>query len=236
MSLTSEESIKCPQCGKESTMTMFRTIDMQTSPNLKAKVLNGEIFQFQCPHCHYKGMINYGLLYEDVEKHLMVYYAKTEEEYNNALQTIAKNRQDKAQEGDEVQKMMAQVAKEFSIRVVRSQGDMAEKVAIAEAGYDDRLIELLKVFWGNQALQQGIRFDHAYFVRGKGTQLDAVQLFDSQTGQSRAIEFNKSVKKVYDTFLAKFYPILQGEHGNDVEINFSWAVSIFKEMAATAKA
>lgn len=99
MSLTSEESIKCPKCGEESVTTMFRTVDMQTSPNLKAKVLNGEIFQFKCPHCGYSGMLNYGLLYEDVEKHLMVYYAKTDEEREQALETIAKNRQ--AQTGDE---------------------------------------------------------------------------------------------------------------------------------------
>ena len=44
MSKISEETIKCPKCGKESKFVMWSSINTVLDPEMKKKVLTGEIF------------------------------------------------------------------------------------------------------------------------------------------------------------------------------------------------
>lgn len=43
MSKISEETIKCPKCGKESKFVMWSSINTVLDPEMKKKVLTGEI-------------------------------------------------------------------------------------------------------------------------------------------------------------------------------------------------
>lgn len=59
MSRTNEETIKCPKCGKESKFVMWSSINTVLDPEMKKKVLTGEIF-------------------------IMIYYVQDEEDYESA--------------------------------------------------------------------------------------------------------------------------------------------------------
>ena len=72
MSKISEETIKCPKCGKESKFVMWSSINTVLNPEMKKKVLTGEIFKFKCNKCGCEARINYSSLYHHVSyKHQM---------------------------------------------------------------------------------------------------------------------------------------------------------------------
>ena len=77
MSKISEETIKCPKCGKESKFVMWSSINTVLDPEMKKKVLTGEIFKFKCNKCGCEARINYSSLYHQMEDSIMFRIRKT---------------------------------------------------------------------------------------------------------------------------------------------------------------
>lgn len=59
----------CARCGKEAEQLVYRHIDAVSEPELKAKVLSGELFVFTCPSCGHKSLITFPVIYRD--EHLL---------------------------------------------------------------------------------------------------------------------------------------------------------------------
>jgi len=51
MSKSSEVQIQCPDCKKESSFTIWDSVNVDLDPELKQAVMDGSLFQFQCPFC-----------------------------------------------------------------------------------------------------------------------------------------------------------------------------------------
>lgn len=155
MSKISEETIKCPKCGKESKFVMWSSINTVLNPEMKKKVLTGEIFKFKCNKCGCEARINYSSLYHQMEDRIMIYYVQNEEDYESACNMFS---------GEDMPEIFENLmAEKYLYRIVTSPGELREKIIIFDNGLDDRVIEIAKIFYIGQAKEQGIKVKHIFF-------------------------------------------------------------------------
>ena len=52
MSITAKALASCSKCGKQSEITIYRSINVSENPELEERLRNGSLFIWECPHCH----------------------------------------------------------------------------------------------------------------------------------------------------------------------------------------
>ena len=135
MSLNRIVKATCPDCKKEFPFEIWQSVNIQLNPEMREKVFDHSIFNFECPHCGSKGYTEYPFLYNDMKNAFMIQYCPEDdsiEDYKKALQEIIDS--DSA---------MGALNNRY-LRIVTKYFQLVEKIKIFESGYDDRLIELLK--------------------------------------------------------------------------------------------
>ncbi|HJK60190.1 MAG TPA: CpXC domain-containing protein, partial [Methanocorpusculum sp.] len=65
--ITDEDVIICPECDHEQKITICPSVNVTTDPEMREKVLSGELFLFTCEKCGYTGFAGYPFVYEDKE-------------------------------------------------------------------------------------------------------------------------------------------------------------------------
>lgn len=108
----------CSACGASFESEVYQSINVQTNPELKQKVINGEIFMRRCPSCGNVQLAKYPLLYIDPSENLL----------------LCLTDQELAVDGLEG----------YTARRVTGAGELIEKIKIFDAGLDDVIIELCK--------------------------------------------------------------------------------------------
>lgn len=109
----------CKKCGNSHDFEFTQSVNVAESPELKDKILSGEFFTWTCVECGTKNLINYPFLYHDSDSSLMI------------LETSANIKSEGLPEG-------------YTGRIVRSFGDLIEKIKIFDSGLDDIIIEMCK--------------------------------------------------------------------------------------------
>lgn len=133
MSKSKMEKVTCPQCGKESEIRVWESLNAEMNPKEKQQLLEGAFFNFTCA-CGYTATIDAGLLYHNMTKQTMVYYVHEE-----AVGDTEKMLNDIRQH-DEFG------MEDYNYRIVTSQNALREKAIILENDLDDRVMELVKFF------------------------------------------------------------------------------------------
>lgn len=110
---------KCLKCGNNHTVEFISSVNISNNPELKEKVKDGSLFTWQCPHCGKTNLICRPFLYHDPEEKIML------------LLTDLPLRSEDLPEG-------------YHGRLVKTVGDLMEKVKIFDAGLDDIVMELCK--------------------------------------------------------------------------------------------
>ena len=110
---------KCSRCGQVHRMEFDGSVDALASPEAKEKVKNGEYFVWRCPDCGCVNLIHRPFLYHDPQERLMI------------LMTDAPVKAEGLPEG-------------YTGRIVRSPGELIEKMKIFDAGLDDVAVEMCK--------------------------------------------------------------------------------------------
>ncbi len=120
--------IVCCRCGKAFPVEGVPLINTDGSPELKEKLLSGELFLRECPHCGARNLAKWPLLYHDPTEKVMVWLS------DGSVDTEAR--------------MQAAVAGEdfagYNGRIVDTPGALLEKVKIFDAGLDDIALEMAK--------------------------------------------------------------------------------------------
>ncbi|WP_312095591.1 CpXC domain-containing protein [Aminipila sp.] len=135
MSKCITNEVLCPECGNKQNFVLWQNIIADLDPQLKEKVLNGELFVFTCEKCGKRFPITYPCLYHDMEKHLMVYLAADKddvEEMNKVLLNSPETFEIQARQG-------------YIYRAVGTVNELAEKIMIHDMKLDDRVIEIIKM-------------------------------------------------------------------------------------------
>ena len=162
------QKIKCPKCGSEHDFEIWTRVNTDLDPILRDKIKSGELFRTVCPFCGQQIDVVYPCLYHEMENRIMIYYAPGEKAMKDALAAF-----DEGLGAAEKERGFDSAKKGYRNRVVGSLYDLQEKIAIFEAGLDDRVVEICKVLIGSelQESQPEAVFDDLLFYQdgdGKG--------------------------------------------------------------------
>jgi predicted RNA-binding Zn-ribbon protein involved in translation (DUF1610 family) len=80
MSQQRNVEVKCPHCGRPGTYEVWDSINVDLDPELRAKILNEELFEWKCPHCGETVFAPYGFIYHDMKHKFMLFYDPDEPE------------------------------------------------------------------------------------------------------------------------------------------------------------
>ena len=61
------DAIICPNCNHEQELHVTPTVNVTVDPDMKEKVLSGELFLFTCENCGFSGYAGFPFIYEDKE-------------------------------------------------------------------------------------------------------------------------------------------------------------------------
>lgn len=129
MSIISKAIAPCSKCGQQQTVPVYKSINVSENPELKAKVCDGSLFLWECPHCGQMNLAKYETLYHDPAARLMVWLMPEGEISETQMQAITMHT--KAMGG-------------YTLRMVSDMGSLMEKVLIKDAGLDDVVVEMCK--------------------------------------------------------------------------------------------
>ncbi len=129
--ITDEDVVVCPVCEHEQTITICPSVNVTTDPEMREKVLSGELFEFTCDKCGFAGYAGYPFVYEDKETNggFLIYLEPDCEDREVGI------------EGDIADQV---IYHERPMRLVPDMNSLKDKIFIFEAGLDDRVIELFK--------------------------------------------------------------------------------------------
>ena len=63
----------CPACGEKHGIEVWNRINVGENPELKAKVKDGSLFVWECPHCGKANLVQGQTLYHDPNERLMIW-------------------------------------------------------------------------------------------------------------------------------------------------------------------
>ena len=138
MSSSFQAEIKCPNCNETSRFVIWRSINTVLDPEMKQAVRDGSAFLFNCPRCQHATHVEYDVLYHQMEDQIMIQVASTEEGLKRALSCMS---------GEDRTEIIQMLRKDshYLNRIVRTQNNLREKLAIFDCGYDDRIVEIYKL-------------------------------------------------------------------------------------------
>ena len=212
MSMHHEVGITCPKCQKAGVFTVWDSINTKLDPDMKDRVKSLEAFRYHCGHCGTDVQVDYGFLYHDMDHHFMVFYAPTDkdQEMPTAIWPTARIN-----------------SRPWSRRQAMSSAWSAAsrfvgKIAIFEAGLDDRLMELTKAsacpVWGKDRISP---LQRANFVTADDGSL-RLNLIDGTHGQQAYVDFANGLGQLYGQFEKNFAADLPAEDAVLARIDADW--------------
>ena len=211
-------TIKCTACGKEKQMQLRACVNVSLHPEEKQQVLDGSFFQYSCPSCGEKMPIAYPCLYDDMAKALMIYLLPDETE--EALSKL--NAQQKTWSAD-----MLKAAKVCTMRAVRTVNDLAEKIKIADAGLDDRYVELTKAFVFAQFLKQKPGYQAVQVLFEQQEEKNGFVIM----GKDGTMVWAEIPEGLYDEVVRLFSPKVGKAESTEYElIDAKWSMNILSQI------
>ena len=212
MSSCHQEQVTCPKCGQISEAKIWDSINVQIDPAMKEQVETLEAFSFTCPHCGNEALMKYNFLYHDMDEAVMIYVVVNEEGRRMAEDTFTER---------SIAVMKEKAAYRF--RIVSSFEGLLEKILLADAGLDDRVVELLKIIAENQVQAQFPDFhatESRFIETAEGEQV--IHLQDEQ-GQALDVDYAASFSELYEKLKDEFAEELEELSKDSLVIDKSWA-------------
>lgn len=211
MSVSEKATIICSKCSAETDFVAWKSITTDTDPIFKEKVRSGELYQCICPKCGNVTIIEYDTLYSEVDKDLTIYFVTNKDSYEKAMELLKSDEANSEEEQSGV------------FRVVTTRAEFREKLLIADAGYDDRAIEILKFITATHVKEvQKIKFDAALFDMQNGKY--GFRFFET----GKAGIFIPMVEDMYNQVVVDFSPKYPTEEKDNLEVNLKWVINIVK--------
>lgn len=157
MSINSSKSIRCPSCGQLQEITVWNSITVSDSPDLKADLLAGRVNIFKCISCSHTGLIPTPLLYHDEEKKLMISFSPCDDEQLKSR--LFENVRETSKSSGELSGYSG-----YNLRFVCEYNSLLEKILIFDSGLNDKAIEIIKLLILSQEPEKQ---DNRFCVFGK---------------------------------------------------------------------
>lgn len=138
MSINIKQSVKCPKCEQMSDVTVWSSITVKDSPDLKRDLLSGRVNMFVCPSCQERALMPHPMLYTDEDKKLMISFSPT----NDAVlkEQLFEKVQNSFKESGELEKYEG-----WNLRFICDYNELLEKLLIFDNNLDDKTIEVIKL-------------------------------------------------------------------------------------------
>ncbi|MBR5176063.1 MAG: CpXC domain-containing protein [Bacteroidales bacterium] len=134
----------CSSCGKTSGVEVYSGINTSAEPELKAKVKDGSLFLWECPHCGKTNLVSGQMIYHDPEERLMIWLLPEGSLPEESVKAIEKSLAS-----------AAETLEGYTFRRVDDAGSLIEKVNIFDAGLEDTVIEMVKHVTKMELSQRG---------------------------------------------------------------------------------
>lgn len=131
--------IPCPKCGNKTEYTVPKALNSEIDVYEKQKLLNGTLFDCVCSSCGATIELNFEIVYHDVAHNVAIYMVY-EDEVDGLHTALALSDQMLAKRDCEHDRNPSRS------RIVTCQHQLREKAMIFDAGLDDRVVELAKIF------------------------------------------------------------------------------------------
>ena len=133
MTMHSSHTITCRACGRQQEFVVWETINATLNPELKQRLLAGELTTFVCDGCGDRAEVIYSMLYHDMAKRFMVWLL-AEGDAQVDLEMFG-----------ELGGVIEESMRGYRLRTVCSRNELIEKVLLFDADIDDRAMELFKL-------------------------------------------------------------------------------------------
>lgn len=215
MSKLSWRKIKCNKCGIEFDAPVYESVNVTLDPDLREKVLNGEIFVFECPVCHEKHFIQYPFLYHDMKNKFMI-------QQGNPADLISYEHNFVKGNSEEINKDFIGFLDNYKQLGATSYKDFLSKIIMLENGLDYRIATLLELvvksqfeYWQEQNNDFSVKVVDTFYQYNKNKEVVITLELESQENQEKHhfvdIKFNK---ETYDEINEKF--------GSEIENVYSY--------------
>lgn len=147
MSINAKQNIKCPKCSQMSEITVWSSITVKDSADLKQDLLGGRVNIFRCPSCSHTALMPTPMLYHDEDKKLLFSFTPCddvileEQLYDNIKKTSESSGELKNYEG-------------YNLRFITKYNELLEKILIFENNLNDKAIEVIKLMVLSQDLEK----------------------------------------------------------------------------------
>ena len=181
-------------------------------PPLKEAVRNDEAFSFHCVDCGASAALHYNFIYHEPAEKLFIVCSADGSDYTAMKETLTA--EDNAFKG-------------YTKRIVLSHNEFKEKLLIFDAGFNDKIVEVMKsgIYANVEAHYKDKGIDeiffatneegeHGFLLRGHGEMLAAV-------------EFDKAL---YDALVEKALETIDALSPTDVIIDTEWARAMVERL------
>ncbi len=138
MSISARQSVKCPKCGNISDITVWNSITVGNSEDLKEDLLKGRVNIFRCPECGVAGLMPTPLLYHDEAKKLMISFSPCNDA-ESAHRLFDKIRKSSKESGE------LKNTEGYNLRFVTDYNALLEKILIFDNDMNDKAVEVIKL-------------------------------------------------------------------------------------------
>jgi hypothetical protein len=122
------KTIICPKCGEKHNFTMYPSINASLDPDLAERYLDGNLTTLTCEKCEFSGIVEYPMLYHDIDKKCSFFFAPDKTDRKVKLSNV----------------LPAHLLPEMRLRLVHTTDELREKIFIFRDRLDDRIIETVK--------------------------------------------------------------------------------------------
>lgn len=215
MSKNHNEIIKCPECQTEGDFKVWESINTSDDPELKELIRSGQLFMWKCPKCGNDCIVFYPTYYHQPEDKVLIHYIPDAPFMAiNFMKTLTHDPYDES----------IKLEKGCRKRVVTDMNSFREKLLILDHGYDDRIIELQKIFLiaELQKAEPTMKIEQVFFNKEKdGTTNFAVKTDGDHWGRA---EFSSGT---YENIAKSFKTALDAD--KEVLINSDWALALIEK-------
>ncbi|MEG0291464.1 MAG: CpXC domain-containing protein [Anaerovoracaceae bacterium] len=219
MSKKVKQEVSCPNCGHKQNIEIWESVNVSLTPELKERILSHDFFVFECSECGNKMPLAYDCLYNDIKKHAMVWLLP---DYSEELRR-------EVNEAKTIEVDGKPFGNIYMNRIVETPNGLKEKIMIWDEGYDDRIIELLKLVYMSQLGQ--ITGNEALMNEGI-----TEMLFDAAEGKHSFVLFFEKIEPLAitmseDVYIKLYEDFIEiAEHETPAgyfKVDYDWARKVF---------
>lgn len=191
----------CPKCGKSYYRDVYHRIDVKEDPDLKEKVLDGEIFEMTCPHCHKEEIEYYPFTYCDVDHNFVVFFGP----YSNLLDV----REDLI-EDDKWEDIMEDLPKDITTVGATELFELKSVITSLEEGLDWRVIQIHCLVAEQRLIELSVKkkeklhIYNSYLTRDKKKNNRLVIAINCKINGKRNTTFYTFEKEEYEALCEQF--------------------------------